>query len=338
MDRNDRLREILDAMTGATVAVMGDLVADLYLYGQTKRVSREAPVLILEHRSERLVLGGAANAIHNARTLGARVVPIGILGRDAAGESVRGALGALDINDEWVLDVDARATTTKQRIVGSGQNTTFQQILRIDRGDTRPVDRVTEMRLVEAVTEASRDCDVLIVSDYGYGVFTPAVVERVNHLAETGRVRVLIDSRYRLTHFRGAYAMTPNEPEAQEASGRVIRTDEDAEGVGRELMAATGAASIVVTRGRRGMALVRRDEPAVHIPIFGGDEIADVTGAGDTVIATIAAATAAGADLLEACVLANVAGGLVVMKAGTATVSAAEIREAIEREDPWPSS
>lgn len=338
MDRLQRLRDVVAEFPKARVAVIGDLVADQYVYGQTKRVSREAPVLILEYRSERLVLGGAANAIHNARALGAHVRPIGVVGKDATGRALTTELEGLGLRTDTIIEDADRLTTTKQRIVGNGQNTTFQQMLRIDRGDTSPVSRTAQAALLGALEIAANECDVLIVSDYGYGVMTPSVIQRVNGLATEKRIRVLIDSRYRLREFENAFAMTPNEPEAQEASGLSIRSDRDAERVGRKLAELTGAESVLVTRGRRGMTLVRGEEPAFHVPVFGGDEIADVTGAGDTVIATLATSLSSGADLAEACVLANVAGGLVVMKAGTATVSAAEIADAIEREDPWPAS
>jgi D-glycero-beta-D-manno-heptose-7-phosphate kinase len=336
MNRIDRLLQLIDGFAEKRIAMLGDFVADIFVFGQTKRVSREAPVIVLEFINEKLVLGGAANAVHNVRTLGANPIPIGIIGKDANGNALRKAFLEKGIGTDFIFEVADRVTTAKQRFVGSSIHTSLQQVLRLDKGDREPVDHATEAFLSNAIIAACEYSDILIVSDYDYGVLTDSLIERINGISRRGRVKVMIDSRYRLGNFRHAYVMTPNEPEAEEASGIEIKATENVRRAGRQILSKCEAENVLVTRGRQGMALFEKNGNETLIPIFGSDEISDVTGAGDTVIATFAAATAAGADPLEASVLANVAGGLVVMKSGTATVSAEEIRETILKEDPWP--
>jgi rfaE bifunctional protein kinase chain/domain len=321
-----RWRQIIGRLGKAHVAVVGDLIADEFIYGDVERVSREAPVLILRYDSTEIVPGGGGNAANNAAALGARVDVIGVVGKDEGGRRLLDALPR-NARTRAVLRASAYPTPMKTRILAGGIHSAKQQVVRIDRagGPTRPafVDHV-ERELTRALVST----DVVIVSDYGRGLVTPETWARARRAAGTrARALTIVDSRYALTRFEGMTACTPNEPEVESMLGVRIGDDGQAlERAGRELLRRLRSAAVLVTRGSRGMALFERDKPTDHIPIVGTDQIADVTGAGDTVIATFATALASGASFREAARLANHAGGLVVMKRGTATVTASELR------------
>jgi rfaE bifunctional protein kinase chain/domain len=328
-----RLLALVDGFAGMRVAVFGDLIVDEFIYGQLSRVSREAPVLILDYDSTDIVPGGAGNAAANVAALGGTPVAVGVAGRDEAGRRLLDVMRRR-VDVRGVIRPAAYRTPTKTRILAGGVHSAKQQVVRIDRG-TKPVFSDGDRKAVEArLRHASARADALLVSDYGTGIVTPAAVARARRgLARRRsgtRPPVLVDSRYALASFRGMTACTPNESEVEQLLG--IRIGENVkilEKAGRELLMRTRGAAVLITRGSRGMALFEREQPTVHIPIFGSDQIADVTGAGDTVIATVTLALAAGGSFLEAARLANYAGGLVVMKRGTATISADELRQAI---------
>jgi rfaE bifunctional protein kinase chain/domain len=330
-----RLLSLVDDFAGKRVVVFGDLLADEFIYGELSRVSREAPVLILDYDSTEIVPGGAGNAANNVAALGGRAVSIGVAGRDEVGRRLLDTMRRrIDVSN--VVRPSGYRTPTKTRILAGGVHSAKQQVVRIDRA-TRPSFSDEMRRTIEArLTRAAARADAVLVSDYGTGLVTPAVVARVRQpLKREGRMApLLMDSRYALLRYRGVTAATPNESEVEQLLG--VRIGENArvlEKAGRELLARTKGKGILVTRGGRGMALFEPNRPTVHIPIFGSDQIADVTGAGDTVIATMTLALAAGATFEEAARLANYAGGLVVMKRGTATVSADELRAAILSDD-----
>lgn len=322
-----RLIELIDAFDGLRVAVFGDLIVDEFIYGEIARVSREAPVLILNYNATEIVPGGAGNAAANVAALGGSPVVAGVVGRDEQGRRLleklkhRADLAA-------VVRPAGQLTPTKTRILAGGIHSAKQQVVRIDRVATpamSPADlRAIESRLLKAVTR----CDAMLVSDYGTGLVTPRIVAAARKKMR-GRAPLLVDSRYSLAKFRGITTCTPNESEVEQLFGiRIGENTRVLERAGRELLRQTRAQAVLVTRGSRGMALFERDRPTIHIPIHGSDQIADVTGAGDTVIATMTLALAAGAAFEEAAHLANYAGGIVVMKRGTATVSADELRTA----------
>jgi len=327
-----RLLALVDEFAGIRVTVFGDLIGDEFIYGEVSRVSREAPVLILEYDSTEIVPGGAGNAANNVAALGGAPAAVGVAGRDDAGRRLLEAMGRR-VDVRAVVRPAGYRTPTKTRILAGGVHSAKQQVVRIDRA-TRPAvseagRRAIESRLLQAATKSH----ALLVSDYGAGLVTPAVVARARQQLmkrQGGRAVVLVDSRYALLRFRGMTACTPNESEVEHLFGiRIGENTRALENAGRELLARTRAGAVLVTRGSRGMALFERDRPTVHVPIVGSDQIADVTGAGDTVIATMTLALAAGARFEEAARLANYAGGLVVMKRGTATVTADELRQAI---------
>jgi rfaE bifunctional protein kinase chain/domain len=324
-----RLIQLVDDFEGRRVAVFGDLIVDEFIYGEIGRVSREAPVLILNYDSTEIVPGGAGNAASNVAALGGAPVVIGVAGRDDAGDRLVGTLGKI-AGVGGVLRPRGYRTPTKTRILAGGVHSAKQQVVRIDRaaaaGSGEPHREKVEARLAGGV----RRCDALLVSDYGSGLVTPRGVAVALASVGAARPALLVDSRYALLRFRGMTTCTPNESEVEQLFG--VRIGENLrvlERAGRELLTRTRSQSVLITRGSRGMALFERERPTLHIPIFGSDQVADVTGAGDTVIATMTLALAAGATFAEAAHLANYAGGLVVMKRGTATVSADELRTAI---------
>ena len=340
-----RLIELVDRFEGLRVAVFGDLIVDEFIYGDIGRVSREAPVLILNYDSTEIVPGGAGNAASNVAALGGSPVVVGLAGQDDAGERLVAALETR-ANVRGILRPRGYRTPTKTRILAGGIHSAKQQVVRIDRaaapGSGSQFGEAIAPRLLRAIA----GCDAMLVSDYGTGLVSRKLLSqsaqtlRPKDLRQSVRKRgtgplrglspLLVDSRYSLLQFRGITACTPNESEVEQLFG--IRIGDNVrvlERAGRELLTRTRSRAVLITRGSRGMALFEPDQPTVHIPIYGSDQIADVTGAGDTVIATMTLALAAGSSFEEAARLANYAGGLVVMKRGTATVSAEELRMAI---------
>ena len=301
------MRGTIDGFAGRRVVVIGDLILDEYLFGKPVRISREAPVLILRFAERQVFLGGAANASHNAHALGARVTPIGAVGRDGAGEETR--------------------------IMAGGYQATRQQVVRLDREPAGEPQPTTEDALLERLTALGTRVDAIVVSDYGYGTVTPRIFEHLKTLAHRANAVVSVDSRYQIPRFTGVTAATPNEAELEQLTGVPADDERTVEKAGRQLLERLDARLLLVTRGSRGMALLERDGATTFVPIHGTDEIADVTGAGDTVISTFTLALASGATPLQAATLANVAGGLVVMKRGTATVLPSELRQAISLHD-----
>jgi rfaE bifunctional protein kinase chain/domain len=324
------LIETVEAFRGKRVLVLADLVADEFLYGRVQRVSREAPVLILQYDTTDVRLGGGANAVHNIRTLGGAPLPLGVLGRDDHGRRLRALLRQKGIPASMVFTAPAYATPVKTRILGGGVHASKQQMVRIDKITHLAEGTAARRGVLKALRAFRGRVDGVLVSDYGFGLVGPDVVEAAVSFARARRVPVTVDSRHALLRFRGMTAATPNEPEVEEALGITIGNDTGRlERAGRALLRRLGAAAVLITRGSDGMALFEPGRSPLHIPIYGSDEVADVTGAGDTVIAAFTLALAAGATPGEASRLANYAGGIVVTKRGTATVSAAELRAAI---------
>jgi len=332
------LEAVIAAFKGRRILVLADLVADEFLYGSVQRVSREAPVLILEYDGTDVRMGGGANAVHNILTLGGAPVPMGVVGRDEHGRRLRALLRERGIAAREVVTDPEYVTPVKTRILGGGTHTTKQQMVRIDKRTRLQDGSAARREVLAAVRGYAGPLDGVLVSDYGFGLLTPALVEAAIALARRRRVPVTVDSRYALLSFRGMTAVTPNEPEVEAALGVTIGHDRRRlESAGRRLLRRLKVGAVLITRGSDGMALFEPGRATVHLPIYGTDQVADVTGAGDTVIATFTLALAAGATPVEASVLANYAGGVVVMKRGTATVSSAELLRALAA-DPAPGT
>jgi rfaE bifunctional protein kinase chain/domain len=329
-----RLEALVRRFRGRRVLVLADLVADQFVYGRVERISREAPVLILRHDTTDVRLGGGANAVHNIRTLGGSPLPFGVLGRDEHGRRLRVLFRQKRIPTAGVIEAPGYATPVKARILAGRAHSTKQQIVRLDRYSPLPARSATRRKLERALAAFRGEVHGVLVSDYGCGLLDASLVRAAVAFARRRRIPVTVDSRFALLRFRGMTAVTPNEPEVEEALGVTIGHDQaKLEAAGRELLKRLGCRAVLVTRGSDGMALFERGKPAKHIAIHGTDEVADVTGAGDTVIATFTLALAAGATPSDAARLANYAGGIVVMKHATATVSAQELVAAV-REDP----
>jgi len=332
-ERKERLLSLIDGFSSRRVLVLGDLIADEFIYGEVARVSREAPVLILKYDATEIVAGGAGNAANNVATLGGRARLVGLIGADPEGRRLlAGFHRGVDRAD--VVRVHQYRTPVKTRILAGGVHAARQQVVRIDRDTGWPLDEAVSAALAKKIEPVLDACDAVLLSDYGSGLVTPALADVVRAaVARRARRRpipVLLDSRYRLLDYRGLTTCTPNESEVEHVLGIHIDEDADAlERAGRRLLRRTGMHAVLVTRGSRGMALFQPKQATVHVPIFGSDEVADVTGAGDTVIATFGLALAAGASFYEGARLANYAGGIVVMKRGTATVSAQELVDAV---------
>jgi len=328
----------VDAFRRKRILVLADLVADEFLYGSVQRVSREAPVLILEYDRTDVRLGGGANAVHNIATLGGVPVPMGVLGRDDHARRLRALLRECRISTREVVTDPDYVTPVKTRILAGGVHSTKQQMVRIDKSTRVSAASPVHAQLLAALRAYSSPVEGVLVSDYGFGLLTPALVEAGIAFARKRGIPVTVDSRYALLHFKGMTAVTPNEPEVEAALGVAIGHDRRRlEKAGASLLRRLRVKAALITRGSDGMALFEAGAPPRHIPIYGSDQVADVTGAGDTVIATFTLALAAGATPLEASLLANYAGGVVVMKRGTATVSAPELKRAIDA-DPAPGA
>lgn len=333
-DLRTRLLALLRAARGRRVVVLGDLIADEFVSGRIARVSREAPVLILEYDSTEIVPGGAGNAAANVAALGGDAGLVALAGRDDAGRRVLQACPR-GVDTRAVARPGGYHTPVKTRILAGGVHSAKQQVVRIDRRTREPIAPAWREAWVRAATRALATADAVLVSDYGSGLISPALITSLVAplRARKTPVPVLVDSRYDLLKFRGLTACTPNQSEVEQALDVTIGDAPRAlERAGRALLTRTRMDAVLVTRGSRGMALFEPDTPTLHIPIYGSDEIADVTGAGDTVMATLTLALAAGATMAEAARLANYAGGLVVMKRGTATVSARELAVAVSRD------
>jgi rfaE bifunctional protein kinase chain/domain len=332
-ERRERLLALIDGFGSRQVLIVGDLIADEFIYGQVSRVSREAPVLILKYDATEIVAGGAGNAASNVAALGGRALVAGILGDDLEGRRLIKSL-APGVERGLIVTAKSYRTPVKTRILAGGVHSAKQQVVRIDRDTSWPLGDGPGRALVGRLGEALDTCDAVLLSDYGSGLVTPAVASavraRLARRSRRRRVPVLVDSRYRTLDYRRLTTSTPNESEVEQMLGVRLQDNPAAlERAGRTLLRRTGMEAVLVTRGGRGMALFQPKQPTIHIPIFGSDEVADVTGAGDTVNATFGLALAAGASFYEAARLANYAGGLVVMKRGTATVTSRELSDAV---------
>ena len=331
----ERLKKLVKSLPNVTIAVVGDLVADEFIFGEISRVSREAPVLILKHRERTVLPGGAANAIYNLASLEVNVLPVGVVGEDEPGRLLLREFRHKHIPLSGVLKDKSYTTVTKSRILAGMTHTARQQVVRIDREPEAEPSLHLQREIIQGAREYARIADVLLISDYGYGAASPAILNAIRVRGRLDRVPVVLDSRYRILEYAGIAAATPNEPEVEAALGVKIGNDwQRLCSAGQALMSRLKLQSLVITRGRDGMAAFEGKRHPVDIPIFGSDQVADVTGAGDTVIATFSAAFAAGASTEEAAQLANYAGGIVVMKRGTATVSQAELLNALDQSPP----
>lgn len=307
------------------IVIVGDLVADQFLRGTISRVSREAPVFILRHDETETLAGGAANAAVNVASLGGKINLVGFVGKDSNGRSLLEKLENSKVNCEFIAADEKIRTTTKLRVLAGQHYAPRQQVIRIDYENQAEIDESLQNQLKKNLLAASNDADAIVISDYNYGAANAEIAALAKKLSAEKNIPLLIDSRFRLENFAGATSATPNHEEVEQILGKDF-TNKDCETLRENL----GLKSLLVTRGNKGMLLVEKDKTPLEIEIVGSSEPVDVTGAGDTVIAAYALALASGLSFSESANLANHAGGIVVMKKGTASVSLSELLESIE--------
>jgi D-glycero-beta-D-manno-heptose-7-phosphate kinase len=328
------LAECVEKFSSKTVALLGDFVADEFQFGDISRVSREAPVLILRHRETQVVPGGGANAANNLAALGARVLPVTAVGQDPQGDALLEYFRGKRADISGIVRVKGWTTPTKTRFLAGWAHTVGQQVLRVDREPQASLPEAARRKIQHVLSAKIRSADALAVSDYGFGVASPDLVRYAAKKRKRG-LAVTLDARYNLVDYAkaGILSATPNEAELEALHHTTIGANfDELTRCGRATLAAMKLEALLVTRGRDGMALFETHGRVTRIPVHGSDQAVDVTGAGDTVLAAYTLALASGASPLEAAHIANIAGGLVVMKRGTATVSRAELLDAIRRD------
>jgi len=320
-----RIDEITNGMGKSKILILGDIMIDEYLFGNVNRISPEAPVPVVEINESKLLLGGSANVAANISALGDKPILIGTVGEDDSAVKLTQLLREKNISSDYIIDDPSRQTTIKTRIMAHNQ-----QVVRADRESTHELNDVMETKVYKKVMSVIDDINAVLISDYGKGVITKALLDKVIDACQKRNIFVGVDPKE--THFHNykkVSLITPNHDEAGFAYGRRIRTEKDLLEVGTGLLKSLEAKSILITRGPDGMSLFRDGHEPAHIPTF-ARKVYDVTGAGDTVIATFVSATSAGADLLEASIVANAGAGISVGEVGTATVTIDQIRKELE--------
>src|SRR5688500_13216494 len=309
------------------IVVVGDAIADQFLYGEISRVSREAPVFILRHEHTETAPGGAANCAANLTALGAQVALISVVGKDETGARLLEKLREAGVDCSGVIVTPDHRTPTKVRVLAGQVHSTRQQVIRIDYEAEPDLDENLKRQVGNQIGSATGSAEAVIISDYGYGVADPVTAEIIRAKNRSG-IPILVDSRFRLSAFSQFTSATPNEDELAQVIGREPADLGEMEAAATDLRQRLGYQALLITRGGHGMMLVQAGEEPLHIAAVGPTEPLDVTGAGDTVIAAYTLAMASGANFAEAAQLANLAGGIVVMKRGTATVGQDELSAA----------
>ena len=327
-----KLKEYLPQFNNQNILVLGDMIADEFISGQPERISREAPVLILEHQNQEILPGGGTNAANNVSALGGQVYVAGVIGDDRVGRDLTQQLETEGINTDGLIIDHSRPTAVKTRILAGGEETVKQQVVRVDKLETHPIADEIETQLLNYIKEIIDEIDAVLLSDYGNGVFTDSLKEKVIALAQKEDKLITTDSRYSLKTFKGITIATPNREEAEEAVGFELEKESEIEKAGAKLKDELDAEAMLITLGGEGMQIFT-DEGSTHIPPSNYAEVYDVTGAGDTVIGTLSLALASGASMVEAMKLSNYAAGIVVRKLGVATTNQAEMMQAMEEGD-----
>ena len=329
MDK-EKLLGFIKQIGDAKILVVGDLALDEMVYGDTERISREAPVLILQHTHTKFILGGASNAAHNVSEInGGKVSVIGIIGDDYQANDLRNAFKEANIDCSSLIVDKCRKTITKTRISGSVSSSITQQIVRIDRQTNAPISKETEAKMIAEIEKLVPKHDAVILSDYHIGTLTDNVIKAVVDTAKKYDKKVIVDAQKDLGRYKGITSMTPNLPDTQKYVGLYLRDKEDFLKAGNKLLDETNAEAILITCGADGMVVVEKNDKYTHIPVFNKAEVFDVTGAGDTVTAVYTLALAIGAGPVYAAIIGNIAAGIVVKQYGCATTSIDEIIDAM---------
>lgn len=326
----ENLSKVIKKLGDAKILVVGDLALDEMVYGDTERISREAPVLILQHTHTKFILGGASNAAHNVSAInGGKVSVIGVVGDDYQAQDLKNAFVEAGIDCSSLITDKERKTITKTRISGSCSHSITQQIVRIDRQTNAPISQTTEQKIIEKVIELIPEYDAVILSDYHIGTLSDNIINAVIETANKFSKKVIVDAQKELNRYKGVYSMTPNLPDTQKHVGFYLRTREDFIKAGKKLIEETNAENVLITCGSEGMVVVEKDGNYTHIPVFNKSRVFDVTGAGDTVTATYTLALAVGADPVCAAIIGNIAAGIVIKQFGCATTTIEEILTAM---------
>lgn len=327
---NQKLRNLVNELKNAKILVVGDLALDEMVYGDTERISREAPVIILQHTHTKYILGGASNAAHNVADINnGKVSVIGVVGNDYQANDLKNAFLEANINCENLVTDKERKTITKTRISGSCSHSITQQIVRIDRQTNAPISKETEEKLIKKINKLIPEHDAIILSDYHIGTLSDNVISAVMESARINRKKVIVDAQHNLDKYYGATSMTPNLPDTQKHVGFYLKNKSDFLRAGQILLEQSGAEAILITCGADGMVVVDNNGKYTHVPVFNKAEVFDVTGAGDTVTALYTLALAIGAEPVYAAIIGNIAAGIVVKQFGCATTSIAEILDSI---------
>lgn len=324
------LLDLTQALPKARVGVIGDIAADIYVSGQTDRVSREAPVIVVRYEKQWVRAGCAANVACNVAALGAKVYLVSLIGRDEAGRDLLEVMRDTRVDTSGLLVLPDYRTSCKTRFLAGARSTTRQQVLRLDRITTGCPSKGAQALLIERLEQLTDAVDVWIASDYGAGLIDETVREKLRQIS--GRKIVLADSRYNLMDYRGLSAVKPNQEEALAAVGMDGDSGLDTMArVAQTLRQRVASQAVLVTLGNKGMMLADGDGAASYIPAAGGDEIVDLTGAGDTAAAVLAAGLSVGGSFLHSACLANAAGGVVVMRHGAAVATLEDIAGMLQK-------
>ncbi len=326
------LADCICRMKGKKILVIGDMVADIYLDGRISRISREAPVLVLEQAGEKIVAGGAANVVNNVATLGGEAYAVGVLGCDMGAEGLVDILKKNGAHTEGLIQDETRPTVSKTRIIAGGRATVSQQIVRIDKESRDPLSGEKEEELLRYVDRILPEMDGIVLSDYGSGTITSRLQDRLISFSKEHDIPSIVDSRYDIRRFRGIKYVKQNDSELASAVERELPDLEALCRAGKELLKDLEAEGILVTRGEQGMSLFQENGDITHVPVTDKSEVFDVSGAGDTCVSTVILALAAGVPPQKAAELSNYASGIAVRKLGTSTVSAEELLRALQSE------
>lgn len=328
----EKLVSYIKKLREPKILVIGDLAMDEMVYGDAERISREAPVLILQHTKTKPILGGASNAAHNVATLNnGNISVIGVFGEDYQAEQLDETFKQANIDTKYVVRDKSRKTITKTRILGSITTSITQQIVRIDRQTNAPLSDETEKRVVKNIESAIQDCNLVILSNYHIGTLTENVINKTIELAKKYGKKVVVDAQRDLGTYKGITSMTPNLPDTQKSVGFPLTDISALEKAGDKLLAETNAEAILITCGADGMFVAEPNKKYTKIPVFNKSEVFDVTGAGDTVTAVYSLALAAGADPVYAALIGNVAASIVVRQLGCATTTVEELLSAVDK-------
>jgi len=331
MVEKERLLKLIKDFQGKKIVVWGDFILDEYIYGRTSRVSREAPVLIIKYEGNEFNLGGGANSIKNIKALEGIPIPVGIVGDDEIGERLLSIMREMGITTDFIIKVKGYKTPLKTRILAGGEHTRKQQVLRVDREERFVSKEDLRERILKNLFKALDNANALLISDYDNWTVDIEVFEKVVSELKN-KIPVTVDSRHRLLKFKKVSIATPNEPEVEEALHLNLSEGEELLfEAGKKILSLLEAPALLITRGYKGMCLFERGKEPILIPIYGSEEIVDVTGAGDTVISTVTLSLSAGGSFLESALLSNIAGGIVVMKRGAATLTPEELEEGVSK-------